>query len=391
MIDDMDAIKAVTAPDPYPYYADLVASAPLGRDEHLGLWVAASAEAVGAVLTSALCRVRPPTEPVPAALVGTTVGDVFGRLVRMNDGRAHAALKPAVASALDDLDVDRVMGRASSAARRLADELAPAGAPERLGDFALRLPVHVVAGLLGVPDPELARVASWTQDFAAALAPGAASDAIVRGSDAVGGLREMFRARTRDGEARDHGGLGSLVDAARPSGIDDEGVVANAIGLLFQPHEATAALITNTVARLATDAELYRRVKDDQATLRTAVHEVVRWDAPVQNTRRFVSNAGLVAGTHMNDGEAILVVLAAANRDPAVNPDPHRFDIGRASRMAFTFGTGPHACPGETIAVAIATAGVGALLKSGLEPTRLGPPAAYRRSVNVRMALWSSS
>jgi cytochrome P450 len=64
-------------------------------------------------------------------------------------------------------------------------------------------------------------------------------------------------------------------------------------------------------------------------------------------------------------------------------------DVGRASRVAFTFGAGPHACSGEAIAVAIAAAGVEALLKSGLDPTRLGAPVGYRRSANVRMALWS--
>jgi cytochrome P450 len=391
MIDDMDAIKAVTAPDPYPYYADLVANAPLQRDEQLGMWVAASAEAVGAILTSELCRVRPPAELVPAALVGTAAGEVFGRLVRMIDGRAHAALKPAVASAIGDLDVGRLMSHASSAARSLAAEMAPVSSPEGVGDFALRVPVHVVAGLLGVADAELAQAASWTQHFAAALAPGAASDVIARGSDAVGRLREMFRARMREGLAGDHGRLRTLADAARRSGIDDDGVVANAIGLLFQPHEATAALIANAVARLATDAALYRRAKGDQATLRAVVHEVVRWDASVQNTRRFVAKSGIIAGAQMKEGEAILVVLAAANRDPAVNADPHRFDVGRASRVAFTFGAGPHACPGEAIAVAIATAGVGALLDSGLDPARLGPPVGYRRSANVRMALWSRS
>src|SRR5262245_35711036 len=81
-----DPMHAVTHPDPYPYYADLVARCPLHRDDALGLWVASSAEAVMAVLTSERCRVRPPAEPVPAALAGSAAGDVFGRLVRMNDG-----------------------------------------------------------------------------------------------------------------------------------------------------------------------------------------------------------------------------------------------------------------------------------------------------------------
>jgi hypothetical protein len=66
-----DPIAAVTHPDPYPFYADLAVRRPLYRDEALWLWVASSAAVVTAVLTSDLCRVRPPAEPVPAALLGS--------------------------------------------------------------------------------------------------------------------------------------------------------------------------------------------------------------------------------------------------------------------------------------------------------------------------------
>ena len=92
------AVAAVTHPDPYPYYAELVAKRPFQRDGTLGFWVAASAAAVTAVLTSELCRVRPVSEPVPKALVGTAAGDVFGRMVRMNDGAYHVRLKPSVSA-----------------------------------------------------------------------------------------------------------------------------------------------------------------------------------------------------------------------------------------------------------------------------------------------------
>ena len=386
-----DPIGAVTEPDPYLYYADLVARAPLHRDDRLRLWVASSASAVSAVLTSELCRVRPPSEPVPAALVGSAAGDVFARLVRMNDGPRHATLKPAVESALAGLDADRIIDRARVLARALAAELEPVRAPARLRDFALCLPVYVVADMLGVPEADLARTVRFTEDFAGGLAPGASAEAITRAGGAASELRKMFRARVGTHITGNDHQLDALLTAARQNGIDDDTVVANAIGLLFQSHEATAALIANTVARLAANAELCGRVAGDQRALTAVVREVVRWDAPVQNTRRFVARTGLVAGEPMKEGDAILVVLAAANRDPAVNAEPDRFDAGRSSRVAFTFGLGAHACPGEAVATTIATAGVYELLQAGLDPVRLGSPSAYRRSVNIRMALWGSS
>src|SRR5712692_8300220 len=91
-------IVAVTSSDPYPYpyYADLVASSPIYRDETAGIWVASSAAAVTDVLTNDLCRVRPPTEPVPRVLLSSSAADIFRHLVRMNDGQRHDPLKRAV-------------------------------------------------------------------------------------------------------------------------------------------------------------------------------------------------------------------------------------------------------------------------------------------------------
>ena len=81
-------------------------------------------------------------------------------------------------------------------------------------------------------------------------------------------------------------------------------------------------------------------------------------------------------------------MLAAANRDPAANPDPDRFDPARRERRSFTFGGGPHACPGEALAVTIATAGVAALLAAGVTPERVAAEPTYRPSVNTRIPLF---
>src|SRR5262245_65832843 len=86
MIFPQDPITAVTHPDPYAYYASLVAHKPLYYDDRLRLWVASSAAAVTAVLTNDLCRTRPSTEPVPEVRLGSSAADIFRRLVRMNSG-----------------------------------------------------------------------------------------------------------------------------------------------------------------------------------------------------------------------------------------------------------------------------------------------------------------
>ncbi len=81
-------LQAVTDPDPYPYYATLVAERPLYHDDELKLWVASGAEAVEQLLRSPACRVRPPGVPVPPGIAGSAAGEVFGGLVRMCDGES---------------------------------------------------------------------------------------------------------------------------------------------------------------------------------------------------------------------------------------------------------------------------------------------------------------
>lgn len=153
---------------------------------------------------------------------------------------------------------------------------------------------------------------------------------------------------------------------------DDSAIAANGIGLLFQSHDATAGLTGNTLVALATNREAREQVSADTSLLGEAILETLRYDPPVQNTRRFVARDGVVAGEPMAAGDAILVVLAAANRDPVANPNPDQFDLLRKDRRIFTFGAGVHACPGERLATTIAQAGVEQLLRSGLDPSFLG-------------------
>lgn len=370
-----DPILAVTHPDPYPYYARLVAERPLHRDEALGLWVAASAAAVTAVLTHPSCRVRPPAEPVPRAIAGSPAGEVFRRLVRMNDGEGHCPFKRAVGAALDSIGEKEAAAPSRHWAEALAGE----------ADFAFRLPVYVTASLLGVPAEELARTAEWTRDFVAGIAPGAGAAEVADADSAAASLLELFGSRL----GSSGGLLAALARQAEQAGRADPGViVANGIGFLSQGYESTAGLIGNTLVALAARPDLYILARAEAGRVRDVVREVLRHDSPVQNTRRFLAQAAEVAGQEMQAGDAVLVVLAAANRDPAANPDPHRFAVARLDRRTFSGGAGVHACPGQELAVTIAAAGVERLLLSGVDPARWREPARYRPSGNVRVPLW---
>ncbi|HSE03617.1 MAG TPA: cytochrome P450 [Methylomirabilota bacterium] len=347
--------------------------------------MAASAEAVTAALTSPLARVRPVDEPVPPALRGSPAAEIFGRLVRMIDGERHEAVKPAVTATLGALGAARVVDAAARWAGALAADIGPRTEPPRLARFALDLPVHVVASLLGVPGSEVPRIAGWAGELARGFAPGSAPERVERATAAAGELLERLQARLAEPATGEDGGFLTLLARTTP---DMGATVANGIGFLTQAYEATAGLIGNTLRALAQRPALAERVRAAPGLVEPVMREVARHDPPVQNTRRFIAADGTLGGARMAAGDAVLVLLAAANRDPAANPDPHRFDPLRIAPRMFTFGVGGHACPGERLAVAIARAGVERVLAAGVTLEPLAHPTTYRASANGRIPLF---
>ncbi|AJY03420.1 cytochrome P450 [Burkholderia vietnamiensis] len=361
-----DPIAAVTHRDPYPYYATLVDGPPLAFDATLGLWVASRAASVAAVLGHPTCRVRPLDAPVPPALRGTTAGALFGDLIRMNDG----ALRERTASL---------------AGRRLR---APLDA-EALNAWCLTVPVCAVADLLGFDEAQLDDIAALVVAFVAALSPLSDDATLARASDAARRLLERMTERVARTRARDGSLVAAVQDAARAAGWQAGGaLVTNLVGLLSQTCEASAAWLGNALiaweesARASADGG---RAIPDAAALDAFVAEVGRFDSPVQNTRRFVASHTTIEGVSVDAGAAILVVLAAANRDPAVHREPHRLLPGRAPAPTFGFGKGPHGCPGERIARAVTTGAFDVWLHASSGELPSGLVWDYRASTNIRM------
>jgi cytochrome P450 len=375
-----DAIAAVTHADPYPWYARLRAGPALARDDALGLWIASRADVVREALSSSdALRVRPLAEAVPRAMAGSPAGEVFGHLVRMNDGAPHAAGRPLLARSLAALTLPDVRMATLAVARRLP--------MDSLDGYCLDLPVCTVARLLGFADDALPRVAAWMRDFVACLSP--LSTPAQR--EAAGAAAESLMARFERLVAQRPAPHASLLTAVRAEAPVDHSraLLANLVGLLSQTCEATAGLIGNALVALAREPGLRRRIDGRWSLLPALIDEVARHDPPVQNTRRFVARATTLAGVALRPGDAVLLVLGAANRDPAINPAPATFELMRAERQNLGFGHGPHACPGQALAAAIATVGVERLLAEGLAPVSPGERGwRYRRSVNVRIPVF---
>jgi cytochrome P450 len=317
-----DPVAAATHADPYPYYATLREGPPLTWNDALRVWVASRADVVTQVLQAhGALRVRPAAEPVPRAILGSAAGEVFGHLVRMNDGAAHAAHRPALQRALAGLDLHAVREAALQVAQRV---------PQRqpLSDTLFSMPVQSVAQLLGFADDALPQVDRWMRDFVACLSPLSTAGQLQDASAAAGALMTRFEALVAGAPPR-HGTLlhGVLADSATPS----HALLANLVGLLSQTCDATAGLLGNSLVAVMREPSLREAVRTRDG-LQAVVEETARHDPSVQNTRRFAMEAVAIAGTTLAEGDAVLVLLASAQRDPLFNPDPDRFMPVRARR-----------------------------------------------------------
>lgn len=368
----MDPIIAATHADPYPYYAQLRAEGGLVFHQGLKLWVASSARAVAAVLAHPDCHVRPSHEPVPKTIAQGMAGKVFAQLMRMNEGERQRCPRAAIEPGLALIDVNVVN-------ELVGARLITPGA-DGLYAAMFRGPVCVVAALLGFSPAQGRAISELTADFVACLSPLSDQAQLDAAHVAAEQLKGYFIELLDDPSNRS-ALLTGIRQRFAATSTDPETLIANLIGLFSQTCEATAGLIGNALLALIRNPQL------DSAPVDDLIAEVQRFDPSVQNTRRFVTAPCEIDGVSLTPGDVILVLLASANRDPQLNDDPDTFLLDRPNRRSFTFGAGRHQCPGQVLAMSIASATLSKILT--MKPTLDRLTWHYRPSLNGRIPLFA--
>ncbi|TQS29358.1 cytochrome P450 [Microbispora sp. KK1-11] len=297
----------------------------------------------------------------PAAQPGAGMAWLRGAVSRFSNGAEHARRRARVTGLLDALDPVRLR---REACERTGAELAGGARVDVMARIARRVPVGVLATRLGVPEDRREEVVAAVTAMAAAYhlppAPGAAPA----------------------GDAGD-AAVGVLAAALSEGEEPEPGLLAAVAGALVQACDATAGLVGNTlaaVARLPADLSVRWPVE-------ALLTETLRWDPPVRLTRRVAAEDATAGGVPVPAGAVLVLDLAAANRDPEVFPDPHRFDPARfhqgrgESGGHLGFGSGIRHCPGERAALALA-AGV---LEAALGHRLADPEIPYEPSPNLRV------
>ncbi|WP_338526502.1 cytochrome P450 [Pseudomonas batumici] len=375
----MTPFEAATHADPYAYYSRLRRQGELLFDADLRLWIASGATVVETILEHPDCRVRPLHEPIPLAIAQGAAGHIFGRLMRMNEGPQHRCPRMAIEPALASMGTENI----ADIVARVVETLD--GPVDNLDELMFTLPVSVVATLIGFTPSQLQEVAELTRDFVACLSPLSNEVQLSNANSGAARLSQMFNVllSNDDKGSRFLSHICSEYEASAWG--DHDALIANLIGLLSQTCEATAGLIGNTLIALHRRPDLFEDMQPTPRLVAELVAEVARYDSPVQNTRRFVAKRCTIGDNVLEAGDTVLLLLASANRDPSANPDPDSFLLKRSQRRTFSFGSGRHECPGQQVALTIASEAILALLHR--QPTFSARPYrwSYLPSLNGRI------
>lgn len=380
---------------PYPRYAHIRQQATFVWDEASSCWLVSRAATVNAVLQSQDCAVRPNGETIPNALQGSNAGAIFAELVRMNDGDQHQVAKAALMQSLttiNPMQVSEVMHRENFFLSSVPHESAD------LNEWMFALPVCTMAMTLGFNAAESQLLAHEIRSFVACLSASSGPMQLHEASAAAARLQQSMERLVESHTSDAASFVFTLQTSAREHGWHSHSaLIANMIGLLSQTYEATAAFLGNTLVQLHWQTEWRDQLRqqfaagepDAFSTLTAFITEVARFDPAIHSTRRYVLQDCCIEGQKLRAGEAIILLLAAANRDETLYADAEDFNPRREPAAQWGFSAGRHACPGQQIADAIVRQAASYLLEHWSEAQWKDLAWEYRPSLNARIPHFS--
>ena len=301
----------------------------------------------------------------------------------------HTRLRKLVSKAFSPKVVRALETDITALVDALLDAVATAGRFEVIADLAYPLPVAVICRLLGVPiedEPKFswasALLAQGLDPFIAFTGqPQGFEERMEAGLWLRGYLRDLLRQRRADPGEDLMSGLIAVEEAGDQ--LTEDEIVATCNLLLVAGHETTVNLIANAVLAMLRHPEHWAALGRDPSRAPAIVEETLRYDPPVQLVGRIAGEDMSIGGVDVPRGETMMLLLAAAHRDPAVTERPDEFDPTRAAIRHLAFGLGPHFCLGAPLARLEANVALSAVTKR-FPNARLEIEPAYKPNVTLR-------
>jgi len=378
--------------NPYPLYRQLRESGPVLLPESNLSVFAGFADCDEVLRHPASCSDRLKSTAAQQSIAGGAEPRPFGTPgFLLLDPPDHSRLRKLVSKAFSPKVVRELEPGIAELVDGLLDKVADAGRLEVIGDLAYPLPVAVICRLLGVPvedEPQFswasALLAQGLDPFIAftGQSPGF-EERMEAGLWLRGYLRDLLRQR------RAHPGddLMSGLIAVEEAGdqLTEDEIVATCNLLLIAGHETTVNLIANGALAMLRHPGHWVALGQDSGRASAIVEETLRYDPPVQLVSRIAGEDMSIGeqGVRIPKGDIMMLLLAAAHRDPAVTERPDDFDPTRDSVRHLAFGLGPHFCLGAPLARLEATVALSALTRR-FPKARLDGDPTYKPNVTLR-------
>ncbi|MFJ4283929.1 cytochrome P450 [Streptomyces massasporeus] len=343
--------------DPYARYALLRETDPVHYADQIGAWIVTRHDDVDRILRD------PDFSSVITFDAARATGDPLRHLYAFvhsslvfSDPPSHTRLRRLVSRAFTPASVARLRSWIEETVDRLLDTVEPQRRMDFVSDFAAPLPLRVLAEVLGLTfDPdEQRRLKEACDDF---LLPfgrkpaDLADEESARAARAGGTLAAAVREALDDAVDQPESLLAALAAASEDGDrLSRDELFATVVLFLIAGHENLTSLLSNGVIALLRHPDQLHLLRQDPTLWPAAVRELLRLVAPNQFIRRTATADVHIGDADIRAGDAVLLVLASACRDPAVHPDPDRLDIGRPRDWPIALGRGIHYCVGGPLA-----------------------------------------
>lgn len=327
-------------PDPHDDYKRLRDEAPLYWDAKNELWAVTRHEDVMAISRDAtrFCNGQGFRPGVPILLP---------MMLGMDDPE-HKLRRKLVSYGFTPRRVAEREAHIRQLCTGIIDEIAAKGSCDFTADVAVKLPMYVIAERLGIKKEDYRKLAFWSDRMTDFNAQNPTGDEDV----AFGEFWEYITAVIADRRQMPKEDLISVLTHAVVDGeiLDDDALVFESLLILIGGNETTRNVISGAMDALIQNPDQYKELQDDPSLLATAVEEFMRWVTPIISFIRTATEDVELHGQTIREGDTVLLLYSAANRDERAIEDPMRFDIHRSPNPHVAFGFGPHFCMGASLA-----------------------------------------
>ena len=398
----LDPFSAPYLADPYALFVEQRQAAPVAYAPAIDMWIVTEYEDVDAIFrdphTFSAAIAQSPLDPIdPAAKAILDEGGFKPLAVMSNlDLPEHARIKAHTSRAFSARRISFMETLIRERATVMIDALPESGEIDLVPALSFPLPAVTIFKMIGFPDDDMEMLKSWCGNRLIMTWGRATVDEqqrIARQMVAYFDYCEAFVER-RATERADDLTSDLLATAAEDGTLSHAEIVSIIYGLSFAGHENITNMISNTVRRLLENRSAWEKIVADPAAIANAVEEALRFDSSNLAWRRITTKPVTLRGVDVPAGARILLLLGAANHDPAKFVDPERYDPDRKdARAHLAFGKGIHYCVGAAL-TRLEVAIVVQLLSKRYPRMRLGenrytytPNVVFRGPQSLRVVL----